>query len=220
MVNDQEPRYRLVDSDGNVVGSLFQNADGNVEIQDETGTGSVFGPDGIVTPAIDAGSVSTEILDSDIGGGRWNPLDIQEDREGDGLDIDFTDISGFDEYRLTYYETESGGTSDPLNLQINGADSSIYDNVWTDNTGLSSDTENSFELTEEVFTDRTKGRWEILTSGEQSDQTVIFGDGYGRNITDNILLRGNVDLHPVSSLQLFAGGDTGGVALIEGRDVL
>ena len=60
MVNDQEPRYRLVDSNGNVVGSLFQNADGNVEIQDETGTGSVFGPDGIVTPAIDAESVSAE----------------------------------------------------------------------------------------------------------------------------------------------------------------
>ena len=64
MVNDQEPRYRLVDSNGNVVGSLFQNADGNVEIQDETGTGSVFGPDGIVTPAIDAGSVSTEQLNT------------------------------------------------------------------------------------------------------------------------------------------------------------
>ena len=60
MVNDQEPRYRLVDSNGNVVGSLFQNADGNVEIQDETGTGSVFGPNGIVTPAIDAESVSTD----------------------------------------------------------------------------------------------------------------------------------------------------------------
>ena len=63
MVNDQEPRYRLVDSNGNVVGSLFQNADGNVEIQDETGTGSVFGPDGIVTPAIDAESVSAEQRD-------------------------------------------------------------------------------------------------------------------------------------------------------------
>ena len=65
MVNDQEPRYRLVDSNGNVVGSLFQNAAGNVEIQDETGTGSVFGPDGIVTPAIDAGSVSTDELTAD-----------------------------------------------------------------------------------------------------------------------------------------------------------
>ena len=60
--SDQEPRYRLVDSNGNVVGSLFQNSDGNVEIQDETGTGSVFGPDGIVTPAIDTGSVSADEL--------------------------------------------------------------------------------------------------------------------------------------------------------------
>ena len=66
MVNDQEPRYRLVDSNGNVVGSLFQNADGNVEIQDETGTGSVFGPNGITTPAIDAGSVSTESFASGL----------------------------------------------------------------------------------------------------------------------------------------------------------
>ena len=65
MVNDQEPRYRLVDSNGNVVGSLFQNDDGNVEIQDETGTGSVFGPNGIVTPAIDAESVNTEQLNFD-----------------------------------------------------------------------------------------------------------------------------------------------------------
>ena len=65
MVNDQEPRYRLVNSNGNVVGSLFQNADGNVEIQDETGTGSVFGPDGIVTPAIDAESASVDDADTD-----------------------------------------------------------------------------------------------------------------------------------------------------------
>ena len=63
-VSDQEPRYRLVDSNGNVVGSLFQNADGNVEIQDETGTGSVFGPNGIVTPAIDAGSASVDDLNN------------------------------------------------------------------------------------------------------------------------------------------------------------
>ena len=68
--NDTEPRYRLVDSNGNVVGSFFQNADGNVEIQDETGTGSVFGPDGIVTPAIDAESVSAGLLRTDVQGAR------------------------------------------------------------------------------------------------------------------------------------------------------
>ena len=86
MVNDQEPRYRLVDSNGNVVGSLFQNADGNVEIQDETGTGSVFGPDGIVTPAIDANVVNTE----DLSTGR-NYQDLTESRALDTQEINDTD---------------------------------------------------------------------------------------------------------------------------------
>ena len=100
MVNDQEPRYRLVDSNGNVVGSLFQNADGNVEIQDETGTGSVFGPDGIVTPAIDAESASVESLDSrqgytDVASSR--SLDTQEtNNTGSDLDVAVTVISDAD----------------------------------------------------------------------------------------------------------------------------
>lgn len=64
--SDQEPRYRLVDSNGNVVGSLFVNASGNVEIQDETATGTVFGPNGIVTPAVDADSVTTDELTNGI----------------------------------------------------------------------------------------------------------------------------------------------------------
>ena len=40
--SDQEPRYRLVDSNGNVVGSVFGDGNGNVEIQDETGTSYLF----------------------------------------------------------------------------------------------------------------------------------------------------------------------------------
>jgi X-X-X-Leu-X-X-Gly heptad repeat protein len=33
MVNDTEPRYRLVDSQGNVVGSLYAKSDGDVSLQ-------------------------------------------------------------------------------------------------------------------------------------------------------------------------------------------
>jgi len=41
--NDQAPRYQLVDpSTGNVVGSVFGDGNGNVEIQDETGTSYLF----------------------------------------------------------------------------------------------------------------------------------------------------------------------------------
>jgi len=36
MVNDQEPRYRLVDADGNVVGSLFAQSDGTLKLQEGT----------------------------------------------------------------------------------------------------------------------------------------------------------------------------------------
>jgi hypothetical protein len=56
--SDQEPRYQLVDSNGNVVGSLFGDGSGNVVIADETDTQNTFGPDGISTPALEAESVS------------------------------------------------------------------------------------------------------------------------------------------------------------------
>jgi len=36
MVNDQEPRYRLVDADANVVGSLFAESDGTLKLQEGT----------------------------------------------------------------------------------------------------------------------------------------------------------------------------------------
>jgi len=36
MVTDQEPRYRLVDADGNVVGSLFAETDGTLKLQEGT----------------------------------------------------------------------------------------------------------------------------------------------------------------------------------------
>jgi len=36
MVTDQEPRYRLVDPDGNVVGSLFAESDGTLKLQEGT----------------------------------------------------------------------------------------------------------------------------------------------------------------------------------------
>jgi len=36
MVTDQEPRYRLVDADGKVVGSLFAETDGTLKLQEGT----------------------------------------------------------------------------------------------------------------------------------------------------------------------------------------
>ena len=64
MVSDQEPRYRLVDSDGNIVGSLYGKPDGSVAIQ-ETDSGSdrevALAPDGTFSaPSVETESVSTD----------------------------------------------------------------------------------------------------------------------------------------------------------------
>jgi hypothetical protein len=62
--SDQEPRYRLVDSNGNVVGALWGDGNGNVKIADETDTQTTFGPDGISTPALEADELSYNITDN------------------------------------------------------------------------------------------------------------------------------------------------------------
>ena len=69
MVSDQEPRYRLVDSDGNIVGSLYGKPDGSVAIQ-ETASGAdrevALAPDGTFSaPSVETESVSTESLVDD-----------------------------------------------------------------------------------------------------------------------------------------------------------
>jgi len=66
MVNDTEPRYRLVDADGNVVGSLYTENDGTLKLQEGTS-----GSDNEVSVATDgtfkAPSVSAEDTTIDDG---------------------------------------------------------------------------------------------------------------------------------------------------------
>ena len=68
MVSDQEPRYRLVDSNGNIVGSLYGKADGSLAIQ-ETTSGSdrevALAPDGTFSvPSVETESVNTEVVNN------------------------------------------------------------------------------------------------------------------------------------------------------------
>ena len=81
MTSDQEPRYRLVDSDGNIVGSLYGKADGSVAIQ-ETDSGSdrevTLAPDGTFSaPSVETESVSTKQLSTEL----EEPDDISENRD-------------------------------------------------------------------------------------------------------------------------------------------
>ena len=63
MVSDQEPRYRLVDANDNIVGSLYGKPDGSIAIQ-ETDSGSdrevTLAPDGTFSaPSVETDSVTT-----------------------------------------------------------------------------------------------------------------------------------------------------------------
>ena len=85
--SDQEPRYQLVDSNDNVVGSFFGDGNGNVEIQDETGTSFVF-------PA--SPSSGTDVARfQDLPSGTDTRTDISDGGTtvvSETTDIDFTDL--------------------------------------------------------------------------------------------------------------------------------
>ena len=81
MVSDQEPRYRLVDDEGNIVGSLYGKADGSVAIQ-ETASGAdrevALAPDGTFSaPSVDTQSVSTE--DARVTGDQLVTINVPTD---------------------------------------------------------------------------------------------------------------------------------------------
>ena len=90
MVSDQEPRYRLVDSNGNIVGSLYGKADGSIAIQ-ETDSGAdrevTRAPAGTFSaPSVETESVSTEVLETD-GPEGWGEPVVEFDDDPDAEDI-------------------------------------------------------------------------------------------------------------------------------------
>ena len=118
MVSDQEPRYRLVDSDGNIVGSLYGKDDGSIAIQ-ETESGSdrevTLAPDGTFSaPSVETESVTTEVAsignvvgrltmsrDFDLPDGtnvkhEWNEIDEGHDEIVD-IDLDNDEVEVLDD---------------------------------------------------------------------------------------------------------------------------
>ena len=167
MVNDQEPRYRLVDSNGNIVGSLFQNADGNVEIQDETGTGSVFGPDGIVTPAIDAESASVE--EASIADGEFikDAGDVKHALEN---------ADGDDQYYLPTGDIDDDIT---VNARINVIGQSSGGGASGEGTSVSGDKKLTFESRSTIKNISMTGDEEL----EVGRRTLVEGVGTSGEIT-------------------------------------
>ena len=110
MVSDQEPRYRLVDDDGNIVGSLYGKPDGSVAIQ-ETDSGAdrevALAPDGTFSaPSVETESVSTEELSTEL----EEPDDISENRD---FGTTYQNTEGHDIIWVVRMRTD-GGTDDKV----------------------------------------------------------------------------------------------------------
>lgn len=139
MTSDQEPRYRLVDADGNIVGSLYGKADGSVAIQ-ETDSGAdrevALAPDGTFSaPSVETESVSTDQLTSTDGSvfGHEIDTDSTTGSGSDDLEVSVDDISDYSRLLLICeYDVD---TDDTVELVLNGDDDGgVYGLTLNDGT--------------------------------------------------------------------------------------
>ena len=129
MVSDQEPRYRLVDANDNIVGSLYGKPDGSVAIQ-ETASGSdrevALAPDGTFSaPSVETESLSAEkaLIDNVVV--QQNTIGELSESRGDRVVVDAGD------YQTLFSSTEPrdvlGGVvvgQNPRDLRITWEDDS------------------------------------------------------------------------------------------------
>jgi len=99
MVNDQEPRYRLVDADGDVVGSLFAESDGTLKLQEGTSGNdnelALTKQGAVEVEQVSNGSVSSIAqYDYGMGDGETRQLDPQNP-ERPAVYIVYTDTGTF-----------------------------------------------------------------------------------------------------------------------------
>ena len=139
MVSDQEPRYRLVDDEGNIVGSLYGKPDGSVAIQ-ETDSGSdrevALAPDGTFSaPSVETESVSTESL------GFTGALVSDEKKRIDGFSVgsgsfnETVSLAGDSNVDEVGYLIDITGILDNelFEMRVDGDEAENYD--WTTENG-------------------------------------------------------------------------------------
>jgi len=120
MVTDQEPRYRLVDADGNVVGSLFAESDGTLKLQEGSS-----GNDNEVSLQTD-GAVAVPTITANeaiIGGRELLTPDANGDvtDSGSSVTINLADSYDIIHMRVLNLNTfNSGTTAREIELQVNG----------------------------------------------------------------------------------------------------
>ncbi|AFH21455.1 hypothetical protein OSG_eHP1_00125 [environmental Halophage eHP-1] len=161
--SDQEPRYRLVDSNDNVVGSLFGDGNGNVEIQDETGTSYLF--------------TSSPNSGSDVARFQDLPSDTRTDISDGGTTVvsDTSDINFVDNLTVT----DDGDGTVRIDAATGGTDTRT--DVSDDGTLVVTDTEDinfgsGLDVTDDGDTSVTVDSTASGTGGT-ADTASVTGDG-------------------------------------------
>jgi len=130
MVNDTEPRYRLVDADGNVGGSLFAESDGALKLQEGTSGNDnelTFGTDGalsltqrfIENIGVSAFLSSNQSISADTDTIVEFDTVVDDDRgEWDTSTHEFTAAQDGDYSIVAQVEWTKGSSGDEARLQI------------------------------------------------------------------------------------------------------
>ena len=200
MVSDQEPRYRLVDANGNIVGSLYGKADGSVAIQ-ETDSGSdrevTLAPDGtfsapsVETPSLSAESASIAGQPSDR---NFELIDvIEEDGEIDET-IPLGEYTGVECDIIIHtvrFKTESDDTTLDLTVDGDGQDYR-YLSQQIDGTLVEQTDESQWRLFDSGSFEGPAGTWNVNLT---RNSTTIYGFGSAGSRSpspdDSILISGN-----------------------------
>ena len=204
MVSDQEPRYRLVDANGNIVGSLYGKADGSVAIQ-ETDSGSdrevALAPDGTFSaPSVETDSVSTEELVTD---GRTVLKFVEGiDAGSDTNQIQFDGLSDGQSYGIFVSRYQG---ADNLLMTFNENVSTDQYAYWDESgTKITSD---NIELVDCTFP-RLSGWIEV---GSRPDGQFYGFDNrlrFGRpSNVDGFAQKGGAEADELDSIELFVDND-------------
>ena len=143
MTSDQEPRYRLVDANGNIVGSLYGKANGSIAIQ-ETASGAdrevALAPDGTFSaPSVETESVSTESLGiTEDGLKSTQGIHDFESLDNEALDVTFDNLpSDVDTWVVKIkIQDEIPGDDRELHCRVNNLSTDEYDFVTIADTGM------------------------------------------------------------------------------------
>ena len=224
MTSDQEPRYRLVDDEGNIVGSLYGKADGSIAIQ-ETDSGAdrevALAPDGTFSaPSVETESVSTEQLAIDealltySNKERVAGTEISSTQDPIDETISWTSVDDEVGY-LIEIRGIIGDSSSALTMTVGGHTNSNYDYTSRQRATFSNtDGDSSFDvIAGGSGANGFRMLYHLATPRGRPQISSVF-TGRARDLTADMLYSGQVDATGLTLNQI-----TFGDARIEELDV-